>query len=201
MRGLLPESINRRRDKIGFDDAAGRVVHAPEEPHLRRSSSPSPSPTARYFDQTAVLHAFEGWIKGTNSIDSMTVWRMLNLELWLQEFFDEHEPARRRRRRPGQDRLRAQRPQAARPRARRDGIGRAALPAAHRPLRPRGRPRGQDPRLPRALLRGPARGRRRPRRRDEGPLVLLHLREDRRHHPGPVATSSGTSRSAARRAS
>ena len=45
----------------------------------------------RYVDQSAVLHAFEGWIKGSNGIDSMTVWRMLNLELWLQEFFDEHE--------------------------------------------------------------------------------------------------------------
>jgi len=39
-----------------------------------------------------VLHAFEGWIKGTNSVDSMTLWRMLNLELWLQEFFDERKP-------------------------------------------------------------------------------------------------------------
>ncbi len=28
----------------------------------------------------------------------MTFWRLLNLELWLQEFFDEHDAARRRRR-------------------------------------------------------------------------------------------------------
>ena len=47
-----------------------------------------------YFDQSEVLHAFEGWIKGGSPVDSLTLWRLLNLELWLQEFFDERaEPA------------------------------------------------------------------------------------------------------------
>ncbi|MGL4174799.1 MAG: asparagine synthetase B, partial [Dermatophilaceae bacterium] len=44
-----------------------------------------------YWNQTEVLHAFEGWIKGTNDVDTMTFWRLLNLELWLREFVDERD--------------------------------------------------------------------------------------------------------------
>ncbi|GAB3586016.1 asparagine synthase-related protein [Calidifontibacter terrae] len=49
-----------------------------------------------YVDQSEVLHAFEGWIKGTNPVDSATFWRFVGMELWLREFFDEKpddEPA------------------------------------------------------------------------------------------------------------
>ncbi len=91
MRGLLPDSVVDRRDKIGATTPQGewfmRLKNHIYGEFLSESFAARP-----YFDQTAVLHAFEGWIKGTNSIDSMTVWRMLNLELWLQEFFDEPEP-------------------------------------------------------------------------------------------------------------
>ena len=91
MRGLLPDSVLDRRDKVGATTPQGewfmRLKNHIYGEFLSESFANRP-----YFDQTAVLHAFEGWIKGTNSIDSMTVWRMLNLELWLQEFFDEREP-------------------------------------------------------------------------------------------------------------
>ena len=91
MRGLLPDSVLDRRDKVGATTPQGewfmRLKNHIYGEFLSESFANRP-----YFDQTAVLHAFEGWIKGTNSIDSMTVWRMLNLELWLQEFFDEHDP-------------------------------------------------------------------------------------------------------------
>ena len=91
MRGLLPASVVDRRDKVGATTPQGewfmRLKNHIYGEFLSESFANRP-----YFDQTAVLHAFEGWIKGTNSIDSMTVWRMLNLELWLQEFFDEREP-------------------------------------------------------------------------------------------------------------
>jgi asparagine synthase (glutamine-hydrolysing) len=90
MRGLLPDSVVDRRDKVGSTTPQGewfmRLKNHIYGEFLSESFANRP-----YFDQSAVLHAFEGWIKGTNSIDSMTVWRMLNLELWLQEFFDEHD--------------------------------------------------------------------------------------------------------------
>ena len=92
MRGRVPESVRRRRNKVGATTPQGewfmRLKNHIYGVFLSESFADRP-----YVDQSAVLHAFEGWIKGTNSIDSMTVWRMLNLELWLQEFFDEHDPA------------------------------------------------------------------------------------------------------------
>ncbi|MDC5696965.1 asparagine synthase (glutamine-hydrolyzing) [Intrasporangium calvum] len=87
-RDLLPESINRRRNKIGFTTPQGewfmRLKNHFYGIFLSESFASRP-----YFNQTEVLHAFEGWIKGTNDVDSMTFWRLLNLELWLQEYFDE----------------------------------------------------------------------------------------------------------------
>ncbi|NNG39314.1 asparagine synthase (glutamine-hydrolyzing) [Flexivirga sp. ID2601S] len=89
-RGLLPESINRRRNKIGFTTPQGewfmRLKNHFYGIFLSESFAGRP-----YFDQPEVLHAFEGWIKGTNDVDSMMFWRLLNIELWLREFFDEHD--------------------------------------------------------------------------------------------------------------
>ncbi len=91
MRGLLPDSVVDRRDKVGSTtpqaDWFMRLKNHIYGEFLSESFANRP-----YFDQTAVLHVFEGWIKGTNSVDSMTIWRILNVELWLQEFFDERAP-------------------------------------------------------------------------------------------------------------
>ncbi len=91
-RGLLPESINRRRNKIGFTTPQGewfmRLKNHFYGIFLSESFASRP-----YVDQTEVLHAFEGWIKGTNDVDTMTFWRLINLELWMREFVDEHDDA------------------------------------------------------------------------------------------------------------
>ncbi|CAN7335875.1 asparagine synthase-related protein [Knoellia sp. LjRoot47] len=87
-RGLLPESINRRRNKIGFTTPQSewfmRLKNHFYSVFLSESFANRP-----YFEQTEVLHAFEGWIKGSNNADTMMFWRLINLELWLQEYFDE----------------------------------------------------------------------------------------------------------------
>lgn len=87
-KGMLPENVRRRRNKIGFT--------TPEQEWFKRlktrfygiflSESFAERP---YFDQQAVLHAFEGHIKGRNNTDTMIFWRMLNVELWLREFIDD----------------------------------------------------------------------------------------------------------------
>jgi asparagine synthase (glutamine-hydrolysing) len=87
-KGLLPEAVRARRNKIGFT--------TPEQEWFKRlktrfygiflSESFANRP---YFNQQAVLNAFEGHIKGRNTTDTMVFWRMLNVELWLREFFDE----------------------------------------------------------------------------------------------------------------
>ena len=91
MRGLVPDSVVERRDKVGSSTPQGEWFMRLKN-HIYGIFLSESFANRRYFDQTAVLHAFEGWIKGTSSIDSMTIWRLLNLELWLQEFFDEHAP-------------------------------------------------------------------------------------------------------------
>jgi asparagine synthase (glutamine-hydrolysing) len=92
MRGLLPDSVLDRRDKVGAATPQGewfmRLKNHIYGEFLSESFANRP-----YFDQSAVLEAFEGWIKGTNSVGSMTIWRILNVELWLQEFFDERVDA------------------------------------------------------------------------------------------------------------
>ncbi len=88
MVGLLPEPVRQTRTRLGFTTPQGewfmRLKNHIYGVFLSESFAGRP-----YVDQTEVLHAFEGWIKGTSTIDSMVFWRLLNLELWLQEFFDE----------------------------------------------------------------------------------------------------------------
>ncbi|MEO6790728.1 MAG: asparagine synthase (glutamine-hydrolyzing) [Ornithinibacter sp.] len=89
-RGLLPESINRRRNKIGFTTPQGEWFMRLKN-HLYNIFLSESFANRPYFDQTEVLHAFEGWIKGTNDVDTMTFWRLINLELWMREFIDERD--------------------------------------------------------------------------------------------------------------
>lgn len=89
-RGLLPESINRRRNKIGFTTPQVewfmRLKNHFYNIFLSESFAKRP-----YVNQSEVIAAFEGWIKGANDVDTMTFWRLINLELWLREFIDEHD--------------------------------------------------------------------------------------------------------------
>ncbi|MDR0591093.1 MAG: asparagine synthase (glutamine-hydrolyzing) [Candidatus Nomurabacteria bacterium] len=92
LRKVLPEMIARRRNKIGFT--------TPEHEWFIRLKNyfydiflSSKFASRPYFNQDEVLTAFEGFIKGKNSVDSMAFWRLINVELWLREFFDEPEPA------------------------------------------------------------------------------------------------------------
>jgi asparagine synthase (glutamine-hydrolysing) len=89
-RGLLPESINRRRNKIGFTTPQvewfQRLKNHFYNIFLSESFANRP-----YVNQSEVIAAFEGWIKGANDVDTMTFWRLINLELWLREFIDDSD--------------------------------------------------------------------------------------------------------------
>jgi asparagine synthase (glutamine-hydrolysing) len=84
---LLPASITRRRNKIGFTTPQNEWFHELREQiyavFLSESFARRP-----YFDRTEVLGAFEAWLSGTGGHDSMVFWRILNVELWLREFID-----------------------------------------------------------------------------------------------------------------
>lgn len=92
MRDLLPAAVVERR--------ATAQLSTPEAEWFVRLKNyiyavflSEPFANRPYVDQTEVLHAFEGWIKGTGGASTATIWRLLNLELWLEEFFDEPDAA------------------------------------------------------------------------------------------------------------
>lgn len=84
---LLPPSINRRRNKIGFTAPQSEWFH--EQFGFLHDVLSSASFGARpYFDQPQVLTALEQWRGGSGEHDSMVFWRLVNVELWLREFID-----------------------------------------------------------------------------------------------------------------
>jgi asparagine synthase (glutamine-hydrolysing) len=89
-RGLLPDMISNRRNKIGFTtpEAEWFVLMKEKIYQIFLSSSFENRP---YWNQDAVLYAFEEYLTGKNSASTMVFWRLLNTELWLREFFDEPE--------------------------------------------------------------------------------------------------------------
>lgn len=85
--GILPASIVRRRNKIGFTSPQNDWFREQREflyqVFLSESFASRP-----YFNRTEVLSAFELWLSDKGSLDSMAFWRILNVELWLREFID-----------------------------------------------------------------------------------------------------------------
>ncbi len=86
---LLPEQIYNRRNKIGFT--------TPEHEWFMRMKNSiygifmSESFMNRpYFNQPEVVKAFREFIEGKND-DTLLFWRLMNVELWLREFFDEKQ--------------------------------------------------------------------------------------------------------------
>ena len=92
VRDDLPASVVARRDKVGLETPQGEWLLRLKN-HIYGVFLSEPFANRPYFDQSEVLHTFEAWIKGGSAVDSMTIWRLLNLELWLQEFFDERPEA------------------------------------------------------------------------------------------------------------
>lgn len=88
MRGVLPEPIRTRKDKMGFvtpEDLWFRtVLRDPIEDILNSSSFAERG----YFDVRKVNEAFENHCEGKTNIGP-TIWRWVNLELWFRTFVDQ----------------------------------------------------------------------------------------------------------------
>jgi len=83
---LLPELINKRRNKIGFTTPEYEwFMKMKNRIYVIFSSQEFGG--RKYFSQKNVLAAFQNFIEGKTS-DTMIFWRFLNVELWLREFFD-----------------------------------------------------------------------------------------------------------------
>lgn len=88
---LLPELVHKRRNKIGFT--------TPEDAWFERIKNDvyavfTSDEFGRrpYVNAPAVRAAFAQHLEGRAGADTMTFWRLLNLELWLREFIDAEQP-------------------------------------------------------------------------------------------------------------
>lgn len=89
-RGLLPEMISNRRNKIGFTTPEAEWFKLMKERIYKIFMSNS-FYSRPYWDREQVLTAFEEYLNGKNDADTMIFWRLLNVELWFREFIDKDE--------------------------------------------------------------------------------------------------------------
>jgi asparagine synthase (glutamine-hydrolysing) len=88
MKGVLPEKIRNRQDKIGFATPWDRWFRT--EAFQERILEILHSPTFRqrgYLDAGRCLKTYRHHVSGKTAA-AKEIWKWLNLELWLRKFFD-----------------------------------------------------------------------------------------------------------------
>ena len=86
-RDLLPASVNKRRNKIGFTTPEYQWFFEIKKIVFEIFLSESFA-NRKYFDRPEVLRAFQDFLDKKN-FDTMVFWRIMNVELWMREFFDQ----------------------------------------------------------------------------------------------------------------
>ncbi|MBI4034280.1 asparagine synthase (glutamine-hydrolyzing) [Candidatus Saccharibacteria bacterium] len=86
-KGLLPDAVRRRRNKIGFTTPEVEWFKALANDFYQILTSESFG-RRPYFDQAAAVEAYKRFKAGRLATDTMTFWRLINVELWLREFID-----------------------------------------------------------------------------------------------------------------
>jgi len=86
VKGIVPEMIRLRRNKIGFTTPEQQwfMKLAPKFMDIFKSKSFA---GRKYFKADKVIESFGEFIAGKNE-DTMAYWRIINMELWMREFFD-----------------------------------------------------------------------------------------------------------------
>lgn len=83
MRGIVPDAVLNRRDKLGFEVPAAEWLT--ENPAWVRQVVSDGSDCARGIVVPEALRAYDAAVTGTRAFDP-AVWRWLNLVLWCQAF-------------------------------------------------------------------------------------------------------------------
>lgn len=82
---LLPELVRSRRDKVGFAAPAERWLLGPLRP-LVLDLLDSPTMKQRgLFDTATLARQYQAASAGQISLDSFSLWKALNVELWLRQ--------------------------------------------------------------------------------------------------------------------
>ena len=89
MKGILPEKIRLRKDKIGFMTPEDQWFRTPEFQSLVKALISSQSFKAReLIESEKALQLYGKHLSGKINI-SKEIWKWINLELWFREFIDE----------------------------------------------------------------------------------------------------------------
>lgn len=88
MKGILPEPIRQRADKIGFDTPQDKWFRLPEFQNIINDILNSNSFRNRgYIDAEKAKELYARHLSGEVNI-SKDIWKWLHLELWFREFID-----------------------------------------------------------------------------------------------------------------
>lgn len=87
IRGIVPEPIRCRMDKMGFVTPEEIWMREDLRPFVLEVLSSDSFRNRQYWDAGAVIHNYLAFLDGKSSY-SPEIWRIVNTELWLQKFFD-----------------------------------------------------------------------------------------------------------------
>jgi asparagine synthase (glutamine-hydrolysing) len=87
MKGILPEPIRNRHDKMGFATPEDIWFRAALRETINRIITSKSFRQRGYFAADRVKGIFEDYCKGERNINS-AIWNWVNLELWLRRFID-----------------------------------------------------------------------------------------------------------------
>jgi asparagine synthase (glutamine-hydrolysing) len=88
MKGILPESVRTRPDKVAFSTPEDQWFRNELQDMVWSVISSSSFKNRPYFDQKNVKDEFKAHCQGKKNL-STAIWRWVNLELWLRRFINE----------------------------------------------------------------------------------------------------------------
>ena len=87
IRGIVPESIRCRMDKMGFVTPEEVWMRDELRPFVRELLSSDSFRARKYWDAGAVAQSYSAFLDGKSAY-SPEIWRVVCAELWLRKFFD-----------------------------------------------------------------------------------------------------------------
>jgi asparagine synthase (glutamine-hydrolysing) len=87
VRGIIPESIRQRKDKMGFVTPEELWMKNELKEVVTDIISSDSFARRKYWNADEVVKSYNKFVNG-EEIYSSELWRVINVELWLREFFD-----------------------------------------------------------------------------------------------------------------
>ncbi|HSQ93456.1 MAG TPA: asparagine synthase C-terminal domain-containing protein, partial [Methanoregula sp.] len=94
VKGIIPESIRCRKDKMGFVTPEEIWMKETLRPFILDILGADSFRNRPYWDADAVMNDYRAFLDG-KSVYSPELWRIVCTELWLRKFFDQGEGSRK----------------------------------------------------------------------------------------------------------